>query len=110
MENQHLIIEDDQEGFLLFPETEISSEPSELTLGTSNSAGSSVSEENSPQLLNSLEFESIDDDLPGLTSVRSVQQENHIREELRPNLNMNFYHINNICDECPALSTGIVVF
>ena len=106
LKNPYLIKHDDQDGLLLFPDTEISSEQSELTLGTSNSAVSILSEENSPPLLNNLEFEDIDG---GLTSFKLVQQENNLIEESRPHSNMDFYYINDICNDCQILSPGMYI-
>ena len=92
-----LVSEDDEDGLILFTDTEKSSEQSELTLGTSNSAMSPVSEDNSLQEPNSLEFDDIDG---GLTSLKLVQQES-------PHSNMDFYYINDICSECQILSPGM---
>ena len=87
-----------QDCILLFPDTEMSSE---LTLGTSNS-------ETSEQLSNSphqsFEFEEIDREL---ASLRPIQMEDdNVLRDTRPKLNMDFYYINDICNNCQILSPG----
>ena len=108
LETQDLMLKNCLDAFPLFADTAMSSEQSELTLGSSNSTDSDISDQSSAQLINSLEFEDIDAGLSGLTSLALVNEEDKM-EELTPTMNMDFYYINDICNECPKSSTGNVV-